>query len=138
VKLALAGALATLVVVVVGCVLLVRANRDPVPGAVRTCVESGGAGVMLSEGDLGAQARSDIGAHAVRELSRARVGDDTAVILRGTNYRLLVLLGRKSPAPDGNLPLQVYDRTSEFALVAKEADPLKDLLSGCVRLAAAG
>lgn len=135
-KWALAGALTTLVVVVVACVLFVRANRDPVPEDIRTCVQSGGGGVMLSEGDLGSQARSDIGARAVEEISRTRVGADTAVLLRGTNYRLLVLMGRKSPAPDGNLPLQVYDRTSEFALVAKEVDPLKDLLSGCVQLAA--
>lgn len=137
-KWALAGALAMLVVVVVGFALIVSANRDPVPDALRGCVVDGGAGVMLSEGDLGARARSDIDAGAVKELGRTPVGEDTAVLLGGSTYRLLVLLGRGSPAPDEDLPRQVYERTSEFALVAKESDPLKDLLRGCVELTAAG
>lgn len=137
-KWALAGALAMLAVVIVGFVLIVSANRDPVPGELRSCVVDGGAGVMLSEGDLGAQARSDIDVGAVREIGRTRMGEDTAVLLRGTTYRLLVLIGRGSPAPDDDLPRQVYEHTSEFALVAKETDPLKNLLRGCVRLVAAG
>ncbi len=137
-KWALFGALSMLAVVVVGFVLVISANRDPVPDAVRTCVLDGGAGVVLSEGDLGAQVRSDLEADAVREVSRSRVGDDTAILLEGTNYRLLVLMGRGSPAPDGNLPLQIYDRASEFALVAREVDPQKNLLRGCVRLVAEG
>ncbi len=137
-KWALAGALSLLVVVVVGFVLVVAANRDPVPDALRTCVLDGGAGVILSEGDLGAQVRSDLEAGAVEERERFPVGEDTAVLLEGANYRLLVLLGRGSPAPDGNLPLQVYDRASEFALVAREIDPQKNLLRGCARLVAEG
>lgn len=137
-KWALIGALSMLVVVVVGVVLVVGANRDPVPGALRECVLGGGAGVVLSEGDLGAQVRSDLEADAVRELTRSPVGEDTAVLLAGTNYRLLVLLGRGSPAPDGDLPQQIYDRAAEFALVAREVDPQKNLLSGCVRLVAEG
>lgn len=137
-KWALAGALAMLVVVVVGFVLVVSVNRDPVPGALRGCVLDGGAGVMLSEGDLGAQVRSDLEAGTVRELERVPVGEDTAVLLAGANYRLLVVLGRGSPAPNGNLPLQVYERAAEFALVAKEIDPQENLLRGCVRLVAEG
>ncbi|MBA2347306.1 MAG: hypothetical protein H0V81_03355 [Solirubrobacterales bacterium] len=135
-KWALAGLLAMLAVVAVGFVLVVAANRDPVPDALRGCVLDGGAGVMLSEGDLGAQVRSDLEAQAVRELSRSPVGEDTAVLLAGTNFRLLVLLGRGSPEADGNLPLQVYERTAEFALVAKEVDPQENLLRGCVGLVA--
>ena len=137
-KWALLGALSMLAVVVVGFILVIGANRDPVPDALRECVLGGGAGVVLSEGDLGAQVRSDLEADAVRELSRSPVGDDTAILLQGANYRLLVLMGRGSPAPDGNLPQQIYDRASEFALVAREVDPQKNLLRGCVRLVADG
>ncbi len=132
---ALALAVVAAVSVVVAFVLAVRATRDPVPGRMRDCVLDGQAGVMLSETDLGAQPRSDIGAGAVRELSRTRVGDDTAVLLEGTRYRLLVLAGRKSPPLDGDLPLRVYERTPEFALVAKEADPIEGVLRGCVDVA---
>lgn len=137
-KWALLGALSMLAVVTVGFILVIGANRDPVPDALRECVLGGGAGVILSEGDLGAQVRSDLEAGAVRELSRSPVGQDTAVLLEGANYRLLVLVGRGSPASDGNLPVQIYDRASEFALVAREVDPQKNLLRGCVRLVAAG
>lgn len=122
--------------VVVAFVLAVGSTRDPVPDRMRTCVEDGQAGVMRSEADLGAQPRSDIGARAVRERSRIRVGDDTAVLLEGTNYRLLVLAGRKSPPLDGDLPLRVYERTAEYALVAKEVDPIRGVLRDCIALIA--
>lgn len=122
--------------VVVAFVLAVGSTRDPVPDRMRTCVEDGQAGVMRSEADLGAQPRSDIGARAVRERSRIRVGDDTAVLLEGTNYRLLVLAGRKSPPLDGDLPLRVYERTAEYALVAKEVDPIRGVLRDCIALVA--
>lgn len=129
---ALALVAVALVAVVVAFVVAVGATRDPVPDTLRACVTAGGAGIMRGEADLGVQPRSDIQARRVRERSRTRVGQDTAVLLEGTNYRLLVLIGRKSPDAAGDLPLQVFRRTSEFALVAKEIDPLKGLLAECV------
>lgn len=123
--------------VVVSLVVAVGATRDPVPDRMRRCVVDGQAAVVLSEGDLGSQVRSDIGAGAVRETGRTRVGDDIAVLLRGTNYGLLVLAGRKSPPLGGDLPLRVFGRASAYALVAKESDPSKGVLTDCVALAQA-
>lgn len=133
---ALAAALLGLASMVVAFALAVGSTRDPVPEQMRDCVVDGGAGIMRGPADLGAQPRSDIGARAVRERSRTRVGEDLAVLLEGSNYRLLVLAGRKSPSLDGDLPLRVYERTPEFALVAKETDPVRGVLRGCIVLAA--
>lgn len=133
---ALGLALIALASTVVAFVLAVGSTRDPVPDRMRTCAQDGQAGIMRSEADLGAQARSDISARTVRERSRTQVGDDTAVLLEGTNYRLLVLAGRKSPSLDGDLPLRVYQRTPEFALVAKEVDPIRGVLGECIALVA--
>lgn len=135
-KWALAALLAGVVAVVVALVVAIDTTRDPVPGKVRACVVDGGAGIMRSEADLGAQPRSDIGAGALRERSRDRLGDDTAVLLQGTGYRLLVLAGRGSPPLDGDLGLRVFERTPDYALVAKEVDPIRGVLRGCVALAA--
>lgn len=133
---ALAAVLVAIASVVVAFVLAVGSTRDPVPDQLRDCVQDGQAGIMRSEADLGAQPRSDIGAGAVRELERTRVGADTAVLLEGTGYRLLVLAGRKSPPLGGDLPLRVYERTPAFALVAKEVDPIRGVLRDCVALVA--
>jgi len=135
---ALALVLVAAVSVVVAFVLAVRSTRDPVPGRMRACVLDGQAGVMRSEADLGSGPRSDIGAGALRERARMRVGEDTAVLLDGTRYRLLVVAGRKSPPLDRGLPLRIYERTSEFALVAKEVDPIEGVLRACVAVAAGG
>lgn len=132
---ALAAVLAAVASVVVALVLAVGSTRDTVPGALRDCVLDGQAGIVRSEADLGAQARSDIGAGALRERSRTRVGDDTAVLLEGTRYRLLVLAGRGSPPLDGDLPRRVYERAAAFALVARETDPIRGVLRGCVEVA---
>ena len=133
---ALALALVAVAAVVVAFVVAVGSTRDPVPAALRDCATDGGAGVMRSAPDLGAQARSDIVAGALREVSRSRVGDDTAVLLAGTGYRLLVLAGRKSPGLDGDLAMRVFERTAAFALVAKEVDPVRGVLRGCVAIQA--
>lgn len=135
-KWAIGAVLLGIVTVVVALVVAVGATRDPVPEAMRDCVTDGQAGIMRSEGDLGAQARSDVGAGAVRERSRTRVGEDTAVLLEGTGYRLLVLAGRKSPPLDGDLPLRVFGQTAAYALVAKETDPIRGVLRGCITLVA--
>lgn len=135
-KWALALVLVAVAAVIVALVLAVGSTRDPEPDALRGCATDGGAGVMRSAADLGAQARSDVGARALREVSRTRVGDDTAVLLSGTGYRLLVLAGRKSPPLDGDLARRVYERTPAFALVAKEVDPVRGVLRGCVVLRA--
>jgi len=133
---ALVAVLAAVVSVVVALAFAIGGTRDVVPERMRSCVVDGQAGVMTSEADLGAQPRRDIGAGAVRERSRTRIGESTAVLLEGTNYRILVLSGRKSPPLDGDLPLRVFERTREFALVAKEVDPLDGVLRDCVALVA--
>ena len=135
-KWALAFVLLAIVSVVVAFVLAVGSTRDTIPDRLRACAQDGQAGIMRSEADLGAQPRSDVGARAVRERSRTRVGEDVAVLLEGTGYRLLVLAGRKSPPLDGDLPLRVFERTREFALVAKEVDPVRGALRDCIALAA--
>lgn len=131
---ALAAILTSAVGVVVALGIAVSSTRDVVPERLRDCVRDGQAGVMRGPADLGTQVRSDIGAGALRERGRAAVGDDTAVLLEGTGYRLLVLAGRESPPLDGDLPLRVYERTAEWALVAKETDPIAGVLGNCVTL----
>ncbi len=137
-KWALALALAGLVAVVVAFVLAVGSTRDPVPDRLRACVVDGEAAIIRSDGDLGAQVRSDIGAGAVREVRRTVLGDDTAVLLRGTRYRLLVLGGRKSPPLGAGLPLRVFSQASTYALVAKETDPSQGVLADCIALVDGG
>lgn len=131
---ALAAVVVAVAAVVVALVLAVGSTRDTVPDDLRACVRDGQAGVVRGEDDLGAQARSDIGARAVREVGRTPLGDDTAVLLEGTGYRLLVLAGRKSPSLGGDLPLRVFERAPEYALVAKETDPVRGVLRECVDL----
>lgn len=131
---ALALVVVALAGVVVALVAAVGSTRDPVPDRLRRCVVDGQAAVVLSDGDLGSQVRSDIAAGAVRETGRRRLGDDIVVLLQGTNYRLLVLAGRKSPPLSGDLPLRVFARASAYALVAKESDPSKGVLTDCVAL----
>lgn len=133
-KWALALLAVALVSVVVAFVLAVDSTRDPVPGRLRSCATDGGAGVVRGEVDLGAQLRSDIGAGALREQARAQVGEDTAVLLAGTRYRVLVVAGRGSPPLGGDLARRVFERAPQFALVAKEADPLRGVLRDCVAL----
>ena len=122
---------------VVAFVLAVRSTRDTVPTALRDCVLDGDAGIVRSAADLGVRTRADVGDRVIRELGRRRVGEDTAVLLQGSGYRLLVLAGRKSPPLGGDLPLRVYERTNEYALVARELDPLRGVLASCVEVVAA-
>ncbi len=133
---ALAALLAAVGSVVV-FVLAVRSTRDPVPTALRDCVMDGDAGIVRSAGDLGVRTRADVGDRVIREVGRRQVGEDTAVLLQGSGYRLLVLAGRKSPSLGGDLPLRVYERTNEYALVARELDPMRGVLAGCVEVVAA-
>ena len=126
-----------LVGTVVAVVLAVRGTRDPVPARLRACVMAGEAQVVQSDGDLGTQVRSDIGARALRATGRTRLGEDTAVLLRGTGYRLLVLAGRKSPPLGGDLGLRIFTRASAYGLVAKETDPSRGVLEDCVAAAQA-
>ena len=133
------GLAAVALVATVGAVVLaVRGTRDPVPARLRACVVAGQAQVVLSEGDLGSQVRSDIGARALRTAGRTALGEDTVVVLRGTGYRLLVLAGRKSPPLSGDLPLRVFTRASSYGLVAKERDPSRGVLEDCVAAAQGG
>jgi hypothetical protein len=135
VRWALALIVVTVAAVVVALVVAVRATGDPVPDRLRRCVEAGQAQVVRSEGDLGAQVRSDIGAGALRTVARQAVGDDTVVLLQGTRYRVLVLAARKSPPLTAGLPLRVFQHADAFALVAKETAPSRGVLADCVALA---
>jgi hypothetical protein len=137
VRWAAAAAALALIGVVVAFVLAFASTRDAVPTELRDCVLDGNAAIARSAADLGVSARADIGDGVLRETGRRRVGEDTAVFLQGSGYRLLVLAGRKSPPLDGDLPLRIYERTNEFALVARERDPMRGVLSGCVEVVAA-
>ena len=48
-------------------------------------------------GDLGTRVRTDVDSDSLRIVSRRRLGPDTAVILQGTGYRMLVLAAKGSP-----------------------------------------
>ncbi len=128
---------AAVVTVVVAFVVAVGSTRDSVPGALRDCVLDGQAGIVRGPAELGGRIRTDIGAGELRERTRTKLGQDTAVVLEGSNYRILVLAARKSPPLDGDLAQRVFDRAPAYALVAKEVDPSQGVLAGCVRLVAA-
>ncbi len=135
-------ALALLGVVAVGAVaafvFAVASTRDVVPVDLRACVRRSDATQMRSPGDLGSRVRTDVDAGALRESSRRRLGPDTAVLLDGTGYRLLVLGAKGSPPLDGALARRAYLQTARFALVARELDPVQGELAGCVTQVAAG
>ena len=120
------------VAAVVGFVVAVRGTRDPVPGRLQACVRDTDAN--LAHGPIELQAaRADVEAGAVRETARYRIGDDDALLLTGTRFRMLVLAGRKSPGLGGNVPLEAYRRAGEFAVVAIEVDPVRGQLDACAR-----
>jgi hypothetical protein len=136
VKWAVALVVVAVLSVVVALTLAVSASRDTVPERLRDCVVEGQAGIMRSDADLGAQARSDAGAGALREAGRTRLGEDTAVLLEGTGYRVLVLGAKGSPSLEGDLARRVLEQTPTYALVAKETDPISGVLRGCIQLVA--
>lgn len=134
-------AIGLVVVMALACVaafvLAVGSTRDVVPVDLRACVRKTDAAQMRSPGDLGTRTRTDVGAGALREVSRRRLGPDTAVLLQGSGYRLLVLGANGSPPLDDQLAQRAYLQTPRFALVAREIDPVRGALAGCVALVAA-
>jgi hypothetical protein len=134
-------ALGLVVVLAVGCVaafaVAVGTTRDAIPVDLRACVRASDAIQVRSPGDLGSRVRTDVGAGALREVSRRPIGPDTAILLQGTGYRMLVLAAKGSPPLDGALPRRAYLQAAQFALVARETDPVRGELEGCVTRVAA-
>jgi hypothetical protein len=110
--------------------------HDAVPGRLRRCAERSGAVAVTTRESLGA-ARPDVLA-GTRLPSRSwRVGDDSAVLLQGADYAVLVVRSDANPRL-GRDPLEpVYRDPSAWALVAVERDPLRGVLAACVRRDAA-
>lgn len=122
---------------VVALIVAISGTRDPVPGQLRTCAQDARLAIVLGQGDLDGQPRSDIRADAVREVQRTKVGDDTAVILQGTAFRLLVVGTDDSPSLDGDLARRVYENPSAYALVARGGADNSGALGECVEVAVA-
>lgn len=134
---------ALVVLVVVGLVGAVAAGvwavtstRDPVPGAIKDCVRSGGGSIV--RGSEGLQpVKADLLDRALRPAGPVQpVGQNSAVILRGSQARVLVLATPRGAALDvPDLPTVLYADPSRFSVVALERDPVRGLLAQCVDLA---
>lgn len=130
--LALAAAAGALAIVAV--VFALGASRDPVPGAIRDCVRTGGA--TLVKGPEGLQpVRADLLARDLPEAGRFPLGEDSeALLLAGTRARVLVVAGPSSPELGGpEFRERLYADPSRFAVVAVEIDPRRGLLARCAR-----
>lgn len=115
-------------------VLAVVRTHDDVSDDLTTCIQNGDAAVVRGT-DLLGPLRADLANDAPpRVVKRYALGDNRAVLLEGTGYRVLALDGRGGPRLDGDLALRIYDRTADFALVAVERDPLTGVLAGCAAL----
>jgi hypothetical protein len=113
------------------------ASRDPVPGDVKACVREGGG--TLVRGPEGLQpVRADLLARDLPVGRRLRLGPETeAVVLEGTQARVLVVAGPSSPRLEGPDFLdRLYADPSRFAVVASEVDPRRGLLARCAQSAA--
>ena len=135
-------AVALLATIAIGAVaafvVAVASTRDTVPVDLRACVRRSDAVQMRSPGDLGTRTRTDVASGSLRETSRVKLGPDTVILLQGTRYRLLVLRGKGSPPADGALARRAYLQTAQFALVAREIDPVRGELQACVTQVASG
>lgn len=128
-------ALALAVVVTVLVLAIVRTHDDVADDLVR-CVENGDAGVVRGP-DLLGPLRADLAnGQPPRIVRRYRLGENGAVLLEGGGYRILALDGRNGPPLDGDVALRIFERTSDFAVVAVERDPLRGVLAGCASLQA--
>lgn len=132
-----AGALIALasLVTIVAFVVAVSGSKDNLPGDLRACVQRGGATVVHGPSNLGL-ARSEIDAGTLKRLRLVTKGSSTVIVLAGARFRVLVLANDSSPPLSGDLPRRVYERASEYPLVALETDPLKNVLLSCSSIAA--
>jgi hypothetical protein len=123
--------------VVAAGVFAITKSHDTAPADVEACAVDQGAHLALGEEGL-ELAREDIRAGTLRVERRYRLHDDRAVLLRGSGYRVLVISAPEDASlevPD--LPFRVYRQTSTFTKVLTERDPVRGVLDGCVRRAAA-
>jgi hypothetical protein len=121
-------------VVVTVLVLAIVRTHDDVSDDLALCVENGEAGIVRGP-DLLGPLRADLAnGQPPKVLRRYELGDNGAVLLEGGGYRILALDGRGGPSLDGDVALRIYERTSDFALVAVERDPLTGVLAGCASL----
>jgi hypothetical protein len=133
-------AIAVIVVAVAGAVAAVvlgLSTGDSRPTDVADCVAKDGG--LRARGEEGLQlAREDIRAGTLRPARRYDLGGgDAAVLLRGTGYRVLVVgVPGGPPLRGADLAFRIYRRTSSFAGVFTERDPLQGVLDRCARAAA--
>jgi hypothetical protein len=133
----LAGALiavASLLTVIV-VIVAVKTNKDDVPGDLRSCIRRGGAETVHGPSNLGF-ARKEIEDQKLTKVRTVHKDGDTVIVLRGSNFRLMVLANDSSPSLSGDLPKRIYEHADEYPLVAAELDPVKDVLEGCTGILA--
>jgi len=122
--------------VVTVLVLAIVRTHDQVPERLARCIENSDAAVIAGP-DLLGPLRADLAGGMPPKLTRRyRLGEDDAVLLTGSRYRILVVPGRDGPPLDGDIALRVFERTSDFAVIGVERDPLKGVLAACASLEA--
>ncbi|WP_372790977.1 hypothetical protein [Paraconexibacter sp.] len=126
---------ALLLAAVIGAlVVAIVRTHDDVRDRLATCIENSDATVVAGPDVLGVL-RADLANRTSPRISRRyRLGDNDAVLLTGTGYRLLAMRGRNGPGLDGNVALRIFEQTSDFSLVAVERDPLRGVLAACASL----
>ncbi|MTD46487.1 hypothetical protein GKE82_19885 [Conexibacter sp. W3-3-2] len=115
-------------------VLAIIRTHDDVSDDLARCIEQGDAAIVRGP-DLLGPLRADLAnGFAPRVLRRYRLGENGAVLLEGTGYRVLALDGRNGPSLEGEVALRIFRDPSEFAVVGVERDPMKGVLAGCASL----
>ncbi len=115
-------------------VLSIVRTHDDVRDSVATCVTNSEAAIAAGPDVLG-MLRADLANGTSPQVTqRYSLGENDAVLLTGTGYRLLAMPGRNGPSLDGDVALRVFEQTSSFALVAVERDPLRGVLAACASL----
>jgi len=129
-----AAALLALVIVLAaaGAVWAILASHDTPPDDIASCALDDGA--RRARGEEGLQvAREDIRAGTLRPVRRWAMGEDEALLLDGTGFRVLVVgVPGGPPLRGADLPFRLYRRTASFATVLLERDPLRGVLERCV------
>jgi len=106
--------------------------HDAVPGRLRGCAEEAGA-VAVTTREALALARPDALARAQLPSRSWRVGNDSATVLQGPGYGVLVVRSSANPPLGADPIARVYRDPSDWALVAVERAPLHGALARCVR-----
>jgi hypothetical protein len=107
-------------------------HADTVPDRITACATDRGA--IVAHGEEGLSfARDDVRTGRMRVARRYRFAPDTAALLSGNGYRILVIRKPQNPPlTQPGLPFRVYRRTSSYASVLTERDPLR-VLDTCAR-----